>query len=269
VPTNHGVRNYDLPCLSPGPIFDTEVRIIGASLIAHDITERKLAEDKLASVNRRLIEAQEQERTRIARELHDDIGQRLSLLAIELEQLKEDSQEVPAELYTRIEEVRKQAIDIVTDTQSLSHELHSSKPEYLGVAAAMGSFCRELSEQQKVEIDFQSHDLPNLVPRNISLCLFRVLQEALHNSVKHSGVRYFEARLWANSEQIYLTVRDSGSGFDSGASRETRGLGLVSMQERVKLLNGTLFIESQPARGTTVHARLPLSTKSDSLRAAG
>jgi signal transduction histidine kinase len=151
----------------------------------------------------------------------------------------------------------------------LSHELHSSKLEYVGIAAAMRGFCQEFGEQQKVEIDFKIHDLPAPLSQDISLCLFRVLQEAVHNSAKHSGVRHFEVRLWGTSDEIHLTVRDSGAGFDREAAKESRGLGLISMEERLKLLNGTFSIESQPKRGTTIHARVPLSSESDSMRAAG
>ena len=132
----------------------------------------------------------------------------------------------------------------------------------------MRSFCQEFSEQQKVEIDFNVHDLPRPLSPDISLCLFRVLQEALHNAAKHSGVRHFEVRLWGTSDEIHLTVKDSGAGFDREAAKESRGLGLISMEERLKLLNGTLSIDSQPKRGTTIHARVPFDSSSDSARAA-
>jgi signal transduction histidine kinase len=219
-------------------------------------------------VSRRLIEAQEQERTRIARELHDDFAQRLALLAVELEELHQNPPILP-EIRSRMSELHEQASEIATDIQTLSHELHSSKLEYLGIAAAMRGFCKQFSEQQDVEIDFRSHDLPGSLPQDISLCLFRVLQEALHNSAKHSGVRHVEVRLWAASDEIDLTVRDSGAGFDSKAVKESRGLGLVSMEERLKLVKGTLSIQSQPKRGTTIHARVPLSSASDFMRATG
>ena len=122
-------------------------------------------------------------------------------------------------------ELRKQTSEIATDIQSLSHELHSAKLQYLGIAGAMRGFCREFGEQQKVEIDFQMHDLPSPLSPDISLCFFRVLQEALHNSAKHSGVRHFEVRLWGTSDEIHLTVKDSGAGFDREAAKESRGLG--------------------------------------------
>src|ERR1700741_1330398 len=230
--------------------------LVGAVVAFVDITERRLAEAALANVSRKLIEAQEQERIRIGRELHDDIGQRLALVAVELQQLHENSVILP-DVRSRMGEFEKQISEIATDIQSLSHELHSAKLQYLGIAAAMRGFCREFAEQQKVEIDFKVQDLPSPLSPDISLCLFRVLQEALHNSAKHSGVRPFEVRLWGTSDEIHLTVRDSGTGFDREAAKESRGLGLISMEERLKLLKGTLSIDSQPKRGTTIHARVP------------
>jgi PAS domain S-box-containing protein len=249
--------------------FDVQGKMLRMIGIVADITERKLGEEALSGVSRRLIEAQEQERTRIARELHDDFGQRLALLTIELEQLQQNSPDLPAEVRSRMGELRKQTSEIATDIQSLSHELHSSKLEYLGIVAAMRGFCQEFGKQQKVEVDFKTHDLLSPVPPDISLCFFRVLQEALHNSAKHSGVRHFEVRLWGTSGEIHLTVGDSGAGFDREAAKERRGLGLISMEERLKLLKGTFSIESQPKRGTMIHARVPMSSGSDSMRAAG
>src|SRR4029077_15424308 len=108
------------------------------------------------------------------------------------------------------------------------------------------------------------HDLPNPVPPDPSLCLFRVLQEALHNSAKHSGAQHVEVQLWGTSGEIHLSVRDTGSGFDRERAKESQGLGLVSMEERLKMLKGTLTIESQPKCGTTIYARLPLSIGIDS-----
>jgi PAS domain S-box-containing protein len=242
--------------------------LVGAVVAFVDITERRIAEAALANVSRKLIEAQEQERIRIGRELHDDIGQRLALVAVELQQLHENSAILP-DVRSRMGELQKQISEIATDIQSLSHELHSAKLQYLGIAAAMRGFCREFVEQQKVEIDFKAHDLPSSLSPDISLCLFRVLQEALHNSAKHSGVRQFEVRLWGTSDEIHLTVKDSGAGFDREAAKESRGLGLISMEERLKLVKGTLSINSQPKRGTTIDARVPLNSGSVSMRAAG
>ncbi len=246
--------------------FDSEGRMLRVVGMVADVTNLKRAEEELSGMSRKLIESQEQERDRIGRELHDDIGQRLSLLGFQLDQLHNDTLIFP-EVRSRMGECLKQILEIAADIQSLSHELHSSNLQYLGIAAATRSFCRELAEQQKVEVDFKAHDLPSPLPPDISLCLFRVLQEALHNSVKHSGVKHFEVRLWRTTDEIQLTVRDSGTGFDREAAKERRGLGLISMEERLKLVKGTLSIESQLNRGTTIHARVPIVSGSDSMSA--
>jgi PAS domain S-box-containing protein len=260
--------------------FDGDGKMVRLVGMTADITERKRAQEALhqrdmelaeaqRGVSRRLIEAQEKERIRIARDLHDDFGQRLALLTIELELLQQNSPDLPAEVRSRMGELRRQTSEIATDIQSLSHELHSSRLEYVGIVAAMRGFCQEFGEQQKVEIDFRTHDLPTSLPPDISLCLFRVLQEALHNSAKHSGVRYVEVRLSGTSDEVHLSVSDSGVGFDREAAKEARGLGLISMEERLKLLNGTFSIESQHKCGTTIRAHVPLSARNDSMRATG
>ena len=248
--------------------FDERGKLLRMIGMVTDITDRKLAESALANASRRLVEAQEQERTRIARELHDDIGQRVALLAVELEQLQQDSLNV-SEVSNRLGEFQKRTLDLATDIQALSHELHSSRLEHMGIAAAMRGFCQAFGAKQKVDIDFHSSDLPTSVPRETSLCFYRVLQEALHNSVKHSGVRRFEVRFWGEVEEIHLTIRDSGAGFDLEAVKESPGLGLISMEERLKLLNGTFSIDSQPRRGTTIHARAPVAREAAALREAG
>jgi PAS domain S-box-containing protein len=249
--------------------FDGEGKMRRMIGMVADVTERKLAEEALASLSRRVIAAEERERSRIAAELHEDIGQRLALLAIEIEQLKTEPVYQTAETLSRMDAVWKQTLGILTDVKASAHELHSPRLEYLGIASVMRSFCEEFGQRKGVEIDFKSHDLPSFVSPNISLRLFRVLQEALHNAVKHSGVRYFEVQLWRLSDEIHLAVSDSGAAFDSEAARNGRRVGLIGMQERLKLLEGTVSIESQLQRGTTIHACVPLSSGSDSMWAVG
>jgi PAS domain S-box-containing protein len=235
--------------------------------MAVDITERKLAEEALSGVSRRVMEAEERERNRIARDLHEDIGQRLALLAIDIEQLKTDPPSQAHEMLNRMDTVWKQTLDVLTDVKASAHELYSPRLEYLGIAAVMRSFCEEFGKRRKVQIDFRSYDLPGLVSPDISLCLFRVLQEALYNAVKHSGVRRFEVQLWGESGSVNLTVSDGGVGFALETAVKGRGLGLLRMEERVKLLKGAVSIESQPERGTSIHAQIPLSSESDAMRA--
>ena len=226
-----------------------------------DITERKLAEESLATIGRKLIEAHEEERTWIARELHDDVNQRMALLAIELDRWNQQLPPSAVEFHDHIHHASQRLSDIATDIQALSHRLHSSKLEYLGLVAAAKSFCKELSEQQKVEIDFSHTAIPRSVPKEISLCLFRVLQETLQNAVKHSGVRHFKVELCGTEGEIQLTVSDLGVGFDPQDAMHRRGLGLISMRERMQLVSGEISIKSQPGSGTTIHARAPLKGK--------
>jgi signal transduction histidine kinase len=241
-------------------------RMLGVSV---DITGRKLAEEALASMSRRVSDAEERERRRIAQDLHENIGQRLALLAIEIEQLKTEPINQTVEMLRRVDAAWKQTLGILTDVKASAHELHSPRLEYLGIAAVMRSFCEEFGQRKGVEIDFKSHDVPSSVPPNISLCLFRVLQEALYNAVKHSGAWHFEVRLRRLSDDIHFTFSDSGAGFDLEAARNNGGLGLLGMEERLKLLNGTVSIESRLQRGTTIHVRVPLTSRSDCLRAVG
>jgi PAS domain S-box-containing protein len=249
------------------PRYSYDGSFVGYVGIGIDVTDRKQAEEALASVSHKLIEAQERERARIARELHDDIGQRLAFLAIELEHLQLSASNL-SEVCSRIGELQKQTSQIATDVQLVSHELHSSRLDYLGIAPAMRGFCQEFGEQQKVEIDFKTHGLPSVIPPDISLCLFRVLQEAVHNSAKHSGARRFKVRLWGAPDEIHLTVSDSGAGFVLEAARESQGLGLISMEERVKFVKGTFSIQAQPKRGTRIHACVPMIARTDFVRAA-
>jgi signal transduction histidine kinase len=216
-----------------------------------------------------LLEAQEQERSRIARDLHDDISQRLALLVNDMGALERILQESTAETQIRIHEIGIRASEITTDIQDISHQLHSSKLQYLGIAAAAKIFCKEFSEHENLEIDFHSVDIPSNVPDNISLCLFRVLQEALHNGAKHSGVSYMEVYLRGFPNEIQLTIRDRGAGFDPEVVMKRSGLGLISIRERVGLVGGAFSIISKPQAGTEISVRVPISQGLKASRASG
>jgi PAS domain S-box-containing protein len=239
------------------PRFNADGTFAGYIGSGIDITERKLAEEAVSGMNRKLIEAQEQERTYVARELHDDISQRLALLSVNLQTLRQQFPASAADIGKACEVVS----ELGSDIQALSHRLHSSKLEYLGLQAAAAGFCRELSEHHQVEVDFRAEDISKEVPRDVSLCLFRVLQEALQNAAKHSGAKRFEVALRRESDEIRLIVRDQGIGFDVEDTVNSCGIGLTSMRERLKLVDGELSIESRPKAGTTVHARVPLAPK--------
>lgn len=240
--------------------FDEQGKILRVVGMVADITDRKLAEEALASVNRRLIETQEAERARIARDLHDDIGQRLAVCTIALERLKRPAGGAQDEHHKRIAEIQTHLCEVSSSLHTLSHELHPAKLELLGLVAAMRACCRDLSERHKADITFIHESVPQPLAPEVSLCLFRVLQEALQNALKHSGAGRVQVQLRGTAGGIDLIVRDRGVGFDLGLAARSSGLGLTSMRERMKLVHGELSIDSQFKRGTTVHARVPLTS---------
>jgi signal transduction histidine kinase len=239
-------------------VVEIDGELCGLTVIV-DITERKLADEAVAGMSRKLLEAQEQERRRIGRELHDDINQRLALLSVDIQRVREVSPITYGELRSRMDELGKRTSEISAVVQSLSHELHASRLEYLGLVSGMKGFCKEFGDKHKVEVAFDSDGVPAIVSQEISICLFRVMQEGLHNALKHSGVRFFDVKMHGSPTEIHLTVRDSGVGFDPELIRDTQGLGLISMQERVRLVQGTISITSKPHSGTKISVRVPLS----------
>lgn len=163
----------------------------------------------------------------------------------------------------------EQMSDLSTDIQRLSHRLHSSNLELLGLAAAAAGYCSEVGDQHNVHVELRAENIPRDVPPEIALSIFRVLQEALNNAIKHSGSPRCDVILTHNGDEIELTVRDSGRGFDAAHAIKARGLGLTSMKERMTLVDGDLSIESQPGKGTTVHVRVPLRSAMKSVEWAG
>jgi len=214
-----------------------------------DVTDRKRAENALAEVTGRLISAQEEERCRIARELHDDFNQRLALLSIGLERL---GQAVSATSGTQVQDLLRLTQEIASDVHRLSHQLHPAKLEHLGLVAAIKGLCREMSEQYGAQIAFLHRNVPTSIAKESALCLFRVAQEALSNTVKHSGGKKGKLELFGDRRMLHLCVSDSGVGFDLQSVSAKGRLGLISMQERVRAAGGTISIESRPSRGTRI-----------------
>jgi signal transduction histidine kinase len=229
--------------------------------IVEDITEHKEAEDKLKEAQSalhglpsRLIQAQEQERQRIARELHDDIGQRLSLLAIELGHVNRELPAFSSAQYRNFASVLEGIDEIITDIHELSHQLHSSKLQYLGLKSALNELCQQITAQHEILVA-QRVDDPPYLPSEVRLCLYRVAQEALNNTVRHSRASEVSLRLAAHHGLARLEIRDSGVGFDPAATRE--GLGLASMRERLHTVGGNFSVSSIPGKGTEIVAEAP------------
>ena len=241
------------------PRMTPEGAFAGTIGSAIDITDLKAARATLSNLNRRLIEAQEQERSRLARELHDDVSQQITMLALDVERLGGTIPETEADARQQARNLREEVTTLASHVSGISHRLHSSKLDLLGLAAAAGTFCKEVSSRSGVIVEFTYDNLPATLPPDVAINLFRVLQEALSNAVKHSGASRCVVSLSGTNGELQLAVRDGGKGFDTDAALATSGLGLVSMQERLRLVNGSVVIDSKPGAGATVRATVPLA----------
>ena len=239
------------PRVTPDGVF---AGFIGSAI---DVTDLKAARATLSNLNRRLMEAQEQERSRLARELHDDVCQQMAMVAMGLERLSENVTET--DVRQRARRLHGEVTALAGHVSGISHRLHSSKLDLLGLAAAAGTFCKEVSTHYGISVEFVHEHVPATLPSEVAINLFRVLQEALSNAARHSGTSRCHVSLRGTDDQLRLEVRDEGKGFDTGAALATSGLGLVSMQERLKLVNGSVAIESEMGAGTTVRATVPLA----------
>jgi PAS domain S-box-containing protein len=225
-----------------------------------NITERKLAAESLEELSGRLITAQDEERTRIARELHDDFSQRLALQGIGLEQLWKKLPESEVEERAKVQELMKGIQEISSDMHSLSHQLHSSRLELVGLVSALDGLCKEMGETFEIEIHFaKSGSLPK-ISKDVELCLFRVTQEALGNVVKHSYSKRAQVEVGANSQGVSLRITDAGRGFEPDLGKPAAGIGLVGMRERLRLVGGRLSVKSGLMRGTEILAEVPLAS---------
>ena len=245
----HGIR------IMSGEMF------VGAFAIYQDITERRRSEEKLQALRNRLTRAQEEERARIARDLHDDIGQRLALLTIDLEQIQLASEKVSAVLARELQMLARTASEITTDVHNVSRRLHPSQVELLGLAPALHNFCREFAERNGMNIQFASAPLTCRLQDDASLCLFRVAQEAIRNVQKHSGSGHAFVELEETPGSLRLRITDQGIGFDPAAADASQGLGLLSMGERLRSLGGELLVHSSPGGGTCIEASIPVTQK--------
>ncbi|HYV82130.1 MAG TPA: ATP-binding protein [Pyrinomonadaceae bacterium] len=226
-----------------------------------DVSERKRAEEALKDVGGRLLAAQEEERRRVARELHDDFNQRLAVLSIELDQLGQKlHKQVP--LHRTVQRLQTQAQEIAAELHRLSYKLHPSKLDHLGLAAAVRSLCSELTESKKLKVEFHQSGFPAVLEKDITLCVFRIAQEGLRNCVKHSGAESARVVLTKTRNAVRLVVSDNGCGFNTKTGLMEKGLGFISMKERLHLLGGEINVYSRPLRGTRIEVSVPLKNAS-------
>jgi len=222
-----------------------------------------IAKRRHSELSGMLINAQEKERRRLASEIHDDFSQRLALMALELETAEETIATAPQKAVEQVHNVLNFASELGADLHTLSHRLHSSTLDRLGLVPGVTALCTEFAAQQGIEVDLLTKDVPHSVNHDVALCLFRIIQEGLRNLKKHSGALRGQVRLRRIGDRLLVSVCDEGTGFDLRDLQRKEGLGIRSMEERADLLGGEFEIHSQPGKGTTIGAWVPLHPVSE------
>jgi signal transduction histidine kinase len=213
-----------------------------------------------------LLAAQEEERRRVSRELHDELGQRLALLEIQIEQM-ERRLASDAQVTSELESLRGHVVALADDVHRICYRLHPAILENLGLIAALESYCEEYAAHSGVKTRFIHCGVPAQLPKTLALCVYRIVQETLRNVARHAHARHALVVLRGNADRIEVTIKDSGRGFDLALVRGN-GLGLISLTERVHLAGGTCTILSAPGKGTRIHASLPVSVYVEPIGAA-
>jgi signal transduction histidine kinase len=229
--------------------------------VAIEISERVRGEKERQRLAAKLATAQEEERRRIARELHDGLTQDLGGLAIELGRLAAQRPASGRTLAGAFLTLQRRVVRAAEAARHIAHQLHPSELDDLGLAAALRAFCEDFSGREGIGLTFTDHDLPESLPAEVAPCLYRVTQEALRNIVKHARTRQAAVTLSGNGTGVRLSIQDDGVGFNVPPPDETIGLGMQSMRERVQLLGGTFSVISEPGKGAEVLAEVPLPAR--------
>lgn len=215
---------------------------------------------ELKTLAARLLTAQEEERRRISRELHDDMSQKMALLTVDIETLERNLPVSHLQIRSRLRSIRESAANLSDDVRRLAFRLHSSVLDDLGLAAALRCHVREFAAREGIPVRLSQKKLPGTLPPELASCIYRVVQESLRNAARHSGTDRIVVALSGSARRISLAVTDWGDGFDASLLKfRCAGLGIIGMEERVRLLNGTFRLESAPGRGTQVSVSLPLT----------
>jgi PAS domain S-box-containing protein len=233
----------------------TELKRAEAALSEKDAALR-LSQEQLRALTGSLITAQEEERERVARELHDDLNQRLAALAMQTGAIMQQIPDSAAGLKDQAHALYDSLGRVADDVRHIAHELHPSILEHFGLAVALRSCCEEFSKLEDIKVRFRQHEAPENIPADAALCLYRVAQESLRNIAKHSGTKAASVVLAGAAGAIHLAVIDRGKGFDP--DQATEGLGLVSITERVRLAGGSVSVASRPGQGVRIEVRIPL-----------
>jgi PAS domain S-box-containing protein len=235
--------------------------------IVEDITERKETEralqesqNDLRTLAGKLISTQEAERRRLAREMHDDISQRLAILAIDMGKLEQLCEESATPIVEALQDMRKRLVDLSSDIHAISRQLHPSILDDLGLADAVQAECEGFTRREGIPVKYETEAVPSNLPKDIALSLFRMVQEGLRNVAKHAQSQNANVLLFSKDDFVHLNISDDGVGFDYSEARKKPGLGLASMEERVRLIQGDISIKSEPGKGTVIEVRAPLTT---------
>jgi PAS domain S-box-containing protein len=226
-----------------------------------DITEQKEAEDALGEFGARLIQAQDDERNWIAREIHDDFQQRLAMFAIRLQEMAQSLDPSHPEIARRLSQLWDGVRQFSEDLNAFAHRLHSATLHFAGLTSGLRTLCAEFSDRFGISVSFEAENVPQSIPDDVALCLFRVTQEALQNIKKHSGATSGEVRLMGHDGQIHLSISDPGKGFSQDAISMQAGLGIQSMKERVRLVRGKLELNVHADAGSRIDVLVPIQTE--------
>jgi PAS domain S-box-containing protein len=242
------------------PHYDEHGAVKGVITLVEDITGKRKTETDLARVRSALAEVQVEEARRISRELHDDIGQRLAIVSFEIDGMAARPSVSHDELVANLRSYQQKIVEIGDGLREISHRMHPSVLEHLGLSKALEHLCKDFSKREGIPARFHSDELANKVPHSIAACFYRVAQEALRNVSKHARAFDVEVKLAEAGQELQLSITDSGTGFDT--TRATSGLGLHSMRERVELANGSFSVTSEPGSGTRILVIVPLHESS-------
>jgi PAS domain S-box-containing protein len=252
-------------------LFDDDGNVVEVQSVGRDVTDRKLTEEVLrrneAALREserdlrllagRLLSAHEDERSALARDLHDDLSQRLAALAIETAMIEGECRSAPDSAAKRLRDLRDRLADVASDVHHLARQLHPAILQDLGLAEAIRSECVRFSEREGVQVEFVGSDIADLPPA-VAICLYRIVQEGLRNIAKHAKAEEAQVTLVRDDHSIVLSIRDSGVGFDATSARRAAGMGLASMRERAWLVHGDIVVRSEPGQGTAIEVRVPL-----------
>ena len=280
------VRTYEHEVLLPNgnrgwqewtdqAIFNESGVLVEFQSVGRDVTDRKHTEDvlrrsetalresqsELRLLAGRLLSAQEEERSALARELHDDLSQRLAALAIETAMLEVDCRTNPDTAFKRLRDIKDRLVDVSTDVHNISRQLHPAILKDLGLTDAVHSECARFSEREGIQVEFAGKGVPTLPPE-VAICLYRIVQEGLRNIAKHAKAKEARVTLFGEDHAVVLAISDSGVGFDPASVRSSGGLGLASMRERTWLVLGDIVVRSKAGEGTTIEVRVPLGEPS-------